>query len=163
MRTFDFSPLMQAAIGFDDLFRMAEDFERGAEFGDRSYPPFNIERWGDDNYRISMALAGFSEDDIDVTLEDDTLTITGGIEDKEETEAEDHAWVHRGIARRSFTRKFQLADSIKVTGASFDNGMLHVTLEREVPEHKKPRTIPIEKGASKPAIEGRKTKTRKAA
>lgn len=162
MRRFDFSPLMQSAIGFDELFRMAENFGKGLDAPDRAYPPYNIEKKGEDGYRITMALAGFSQDDITITLENDLLTIEGAVEQKEEDEGKDY--IHRGIATRSFVRKFQLADLIKVNEASFDNGLLHIDLEREIPEHKKPRRIPIAKGpdAKTKTIEGNK-KTTKAA
>ncbi|HXV74248.1 MAG TPA: Hsp20 family protein [Sphingomonadales bacterium] len=154
MRNFDFSPLMQSAIGFDELFRLADSFGKGFD-AERSYPPYNIERRGEDGYRITMALAGFKPEDVKVTLEDDTLTVTG--ETKETEEEETREFIHRGIASRAFVRKFQLADSVRVTGANFDNGLLHIALQREIPEHKKPREIAIETGKSKPAIEGKKT------
>ena len=163
MRTFDFSPLMRSAIGFDDLFRMAEkNFAKGIDNGELAYPPYNIERVGEDGYRITMALAGFNQDDINVTLENDTLTISGNTQETEENEAKE--FIHRGIANRAFTRKFQLADTIKVTSAGFDNGLLTIALERVIPEHMRPREIPIETRTTKPAIEGKKTgKSKKAA
>lgn len=163
MRTLDFSPLMRSAIGFDDLFRMAErNFTKGFENGELAYPPYNIEKLGKDGYRITMALAGFGKDDITVTLEDDTLSITGKTEETEQDEKRE--FIHRGIATRAFARKFQLADTIRVAGASFDNGLLHVDLKRVIPEHKRPREIPVEVGKTKAAtIEGKKAKTEKAA
>ena len=162
MRALDFSPLMRSAIGFDDLFRMAEkNFTKGLDNGDLAYPPYNIEKVGDDGYRITMALAGFAKDDVSVTLEDDTLTITGKTEQTEKEKTKEY--IHRGIATRAFTRKFQLADTIKVGGASFDNGLLHVELQRVIPEHKRPREIPVETGKTKPVIEGKKVKKDKAA
>jgi len=150
MRRLDFSPLMQSAIGFDELFRMAENFGKGLETQDRAYPPYNIEKLGEDGYRITMALAGFSQDDISITLENDMLTVEGAVTEKEDEKTKE--FIHRGIATRSFVRKFQLADLIKVTGASFDNGLLHVELEREIPEHKKPRQIKIETGKTKAKV-----------
>lgn len=157
MRRFDFSPLMQSAIGFDELFRMAENFGKGTDAPDRAYPPYNIEKIGEDGYRITMALAGFSENDITITLENDMLTIEGAVADKDEEKA--RQFIHRGIATRSFIRKFQLADLIKVTGADFENGLLHIELEREIPEHKKPRQIKI--GTQAKVIEGKTRKSKK--
>ncbi len=150
MRRIDFSPLMQSAIGFDELFRMAENFGKGFETQDRAYPPYNIEKLGEDGYRITMALAGFSEKDISITLENDMLTVEGAVSEKETDDGKQ--FIHRGIATRSFIRKFQLADLIKVTGASFDNGLLHIELEREIPEHKKPRQIKIDTGRTKAKV-----------
>ncbi len=163
MRRLDFSPLMQSAIGFDELFRMAENFGKGMEAPDRAYPPYNIEKLGEDGYRITMALAGFSEDEITISLENDMLTVEGAVEVKQEEETKQ--FIHRGIATRSFVRKFQLADLIKVTGASFDKGLLHVDLVREIPEHKKPRTIAINTGtkAETKTIEADTKKTKKSA
>ena len=147
MRRIDFSPLMQSAIGFDELFRMAENFGKGVDTQDRAYPPYNIEKLGEDGYRITMALAGFGEDDVTITLENDMLTVEGAVAEKETEKTKQ--FIHRGIATRSFIRKFQLADLIKVTGANFENGLLHIELEREIPEHKKPRQIPINGGKTK--------------
>jgi len=163
MRTLDFSPLMRSAIGFDDLFRMAEkNFTKGFDNADLAYPPYNIEKLGEDGYRITMALAGFSEGDINVTLEGDTLTVAGNTSETEEEATKE--FIHRGIATRAFSRKFQLADTVKVGGASFDNGLLHIELQRVIPEHKRPREIPVQTSAAKkPAIEGKAKKTTKAA
>lgn len=161
MRRIDFSPLMQSAIGFDDFFRMAENLGKGIDTAEKAYPPYNIEKIGEDGYRITMALAGFAKDDVTITVENDLLTIEGKVEQTEAEKARE--FVHRGIATRSFVRKFQLADLIKVNNASFDNGLLHIDLEREIPEHKKPRQIPIDGKVSKPkVIEGSK-KSEKAA
>ncbi len=161
MRTIDFSPLMQSAIGFDELFRMAENFGKGMDAPDRAYPPYNIEKLGEDGYRITMALAGFDKDDVSITLENDMLTVEGAVETKEEETGKQ--FIHRGIATRSFIRKFQLADLIKVTGADFKNGLLHIELTREIPEHKKPRTIPIGSGLKAKVIEAATKKTKKSA
>ena len=150
MRTFDLSPLMQNAIGFDELFRMAENFHKGLEPAERAYPPYNIEKVGEDGYRITMALAGFGKNDISISLEDELLTISSNQPEKNE----ENQFIHRGIATRAFVRKFQLASEIRVTGANFENGLLHVELYREIPEHKKPREIPIETGPAKPVLEG---------
>lgn len=156
MRTFDFSPLMQSAIGFDELFRLADNFSQGFD-NDRGYPPYNIEKRGEDGYRITMALAGFRPSDVKVTLEDDTLTIRGETKETDEHEDKARQFIHRGIAARAFVRKFQLADSIHVVGANFDHGLLHVALQREIPEHKKPREIAIDIGTEKPILEGKKS------
>ena len=161
MRRLDFSPLMQSAIGFDELFRMAENFGKGMDAPDRAYPPYNIEKLGEDGYRITMALAGFSEDEVSITLENDMLTVEGKVVPSEEDKTKQ--FIHRGIATRSFVRKFQLADLIKVTGASFDNGLLHIELMREIPEHKKPRQIKIESAAQAKVIEADTKKSKKSA
>jgi molecular chaperone IbpA len=110
-----------------------------------SYPPYNIEKVGEDAYRLTMAVAGFSRDEIDIVVQENTLLVTG----KAQKEDENGRYMHRGIARRAFERRFSLADHIKVTGASLDNGLLHVDLVREVPEAMKPRTIKI--ASSEPA------------
>ena len=162
MRTLDFSPLMRSAIGFDDLFRMAEkNFTKGFDNAELAYPPYNIERLGEDGYRITMALAGFGAGDVNVILEDETLTISSNTTPTEEEKTRE--FIHRGIATRTFSRKFQLADTIKVGAASFDNGLLHIELKRVIPEHKRPRKIPVETGmVKKPVIEGKIKKDQKA-
>ena len=160
MRPFDLSPLMQSAIGFDQLFRMAEKTAKGFDAAERSYPPYNIEKRGEDDYRITMALAGFRLDDISVSLEDGLLTVSGKVIDLEQDQG--RQFIHRGIATRAFQRKFQLASEIRVTGASFDNGLLYIELMRELPDHKKPRQIPIATGPEKPVLEGVKSKAEKA-
>ena len=142
MRTFDLTPLLQSAIGFDDIFRWTDNLGR-IDQAERAYPPYNIEKTGENEYRISMALAGFGEDD---------LSVSGKVETSEE--GKKISYLHQGIARRSFERKFQLADTIRVTGADFTQGLLNISLEREIPEHKKPRQIEIR--SPKEAIEGRK-------
>ncbi len=139
MRTFDLSPLFRSTIGVDRLTRMldaATQFDGAAS----SYPPYNIEKLGDDQYRITMAVAGFGPDNLEVTSVEGALIVSG----KAKTEEEDRVFLHRGIAGRAFERRFQLADFIKVTGATLQNGMLHVDLVREVPEAQRPRTIKIE-------------------
>ena len=138
MRTFDLTPLFRSTVGFDHLARMLDTASRLDEQA-VSYPPYNIEKLGEDNYRISMAVAGIGEGDLDVTTHDHTLTITGRARKEEETVQ----FLHRGIAGRSFERRFELADHIRVAGASLVNGLLHVELVREVPEAMKPRTINI--------------------
>lgn len=137
MRTVDFSPLFRHSVGFDRLQLLADAALQG-DNGANSYPPYNIEQVGEDGYRISMALAGFSEADLDVTAKENTLVVSGKL-----PETEDVTYLHRGIAGRAFERRFELADHIKVSGADLVNGLLHIELVCEVPEEKKPRTIAI--------------------
>jgi molecular chaperone IbpA len=144
MTQFDLSPLFRSTIGFDRMARMLDAMERRAE--PDGYPPYNIEKTGEDAYRISMAVAGFGDDDIDVTVEDNRLTIKG----KAAPDGEGVRYLHRGIGRRAFERRFELADHILVTGASLDNGLLHVDLVREIPEAMKPRQIKIATGERGP-------------
>jgi molecular chaperone IbpA len=148
MRVFDANPLMRSAVGFDNLVRMLDNVSRFN--GDSGYPPYDIEKLGDDDYRVTMAVAGFTEDELDVTVKDDVLVISGRAakaeaEEGEVTESEQPqtVYLHRGIAKRAFERRFHLADTIKVTGASLENGLLHVSLVREIPEERKPRQIQI--------------------
>lgn len=140
----DFSPFFRSTVGFDRLMRMMEnDLSRNTS---NSYPPYNIEKTGEHDYCISMAVAGFGMDDIDITVQDNSLTVTGGSQKSDNDEG--RHYLHRGIATRSFEQKFQLADHIEVKNASMDNGMLYIDLVREVPEHKKPRKITINDGES---------------
>lgn len=146
MRTFDLTPLFRTTVGFDRLNQMLDSALRLEEVP--SYPPYNIERLDEDSYRISMAVAGFSTDDLDITAQDGQLIVTGRIEDRDEEKDEDRTFLHRGIASRAFERRFQLADHIKVAGADLVNGLLHIDLVREVPEALKPRKIEIASGKS---------------
>jgi molecular chaperone IbpA len=134
MDRFDFSPLFRSTIGFDRLARLADAANTAP-----SYPPYNIEKTGDDAYRLTMAVAGFSPEEIDLTVHENTLLVTG----KAKKEDGNSRYLHHGIARRAFERRFSLADHIKVAGANLVNGMLHVDLVREVPEAMKPRKIAI--------------------
>jgi molecular chaperone IbpA len=138
MDPFDFSPLFRSTIGFDRLARLLDSATRvdGAAL---AYPPYNIEKTGEDTYRLTMAVAGFSRDEIDITVQENALTVSGKAKNGED----ERRYLHRGIARRTFERRFSLADHIKVTGASLENGMLHVDLVHEVPEAMKPRKIEI--------------------
>ena len=149
--TFDLSPLFRSSIGFD---RMSRLMDAAAQLDAKApgYPPYNIEKTGEDAYRITMAVAGFAEEDLDVTVKENSLVISG----KAAPEAEAGGFLHRGIGRRAFERRFELADHIRVDGASLVNGLLHVELVREVPEAMKPRTISIERKAAPKAVEGRK-------
>ncbi|WP_265518558.1 Hsp20 family protein [Nitratireductor luteus] len=139
MRHVDFSPLYRSTVGFDRLFSMLDSLAQPDN--GQTYPPYNIERTGDDAYRISMAVAGFSEDDISVEAHRNLLTIKG--EKSEEQENEGAELLYRGIAGRSFERRFQLADHVEVKGAALKNGLLYIDLVRSVPEEMKPRQIPI--------------------
>ncbi|GAB4536720.1 MAG: Hsp20 family protein [Ruegeria sp.] len=138
MRSFDFAPLHRATIGFDQI---ADIMDRvlTSEVSQPSYPPYNIEKTDADTYRISLAVAGFAEDDLSVEVKENALVVAGkkAADDKERT------YLHRGIATRAFERRFALADHVRVTGASLENGMLHIDLKREVPEALKPRRIAI--------------------
>ncbi len=137
MRTYNFSPLYRHSVGFDRMHRLLEAANRRTEV---TYPPYNIETDGDDAYRISLAVAGFDRNELDLTLNGDELTIAG----KKEEVSDGTSFLHRGIAGRSFELKFNLADHVKVVSADLENGVLVVDLEREVPEELKPRKIEIE-------------------
>ncbi len=145
MDRFDFSPLFRSTIGFDRLTRLADAASR-ADNASAGYPPYNIEKTGEDAYRLTMAVAGFSADELDITVQENSLVVTG----KATKEEEEGRYLHRGIARRAFDRRFSLAEHIKVVGASLENGMLHVNLVREVPEAAKPRKIEISRGTPTP-------------
>ncbi len=149
MRQFDLAPLYRNTVGFDRLFSMLDQLG-GAESAP-SYPPYNIERTGENAYRISVAVAGFTDSDLSIEVKENTLTIRGEKKLSQDRKAD---VLYQGIAARSFERRFQLADGVQVTGAALENGLLHVDLVREIPEAKKPRQIPI--GASRPTktIEG---------
>ena len=149
MDGFDFSPLFRSTIGFDRLFRLLDATSRvdGAFPG---YPPFNIEKTGEDAYRLTMAVAGFSPSELDVTVHENTLVVTGKAHQEEKKNG--NGYLHRGIARRAFERRFSLTDHIQVTGAKLDNGMLHVDLVHEVPEAAKPRKIAIGTNAVRPQV-----------
>lgn len=142
MRHAEFAPFYRSAIGFDRLFQA---LDRSVSFDTEStYPPYNIERTGENAYRITLAVAGFSQDELKIEVKEQTLSVAG----EKTPETEGKTYLHRGIAARAFERRFQLADHVDVTGAKFENGLLHVDLVRNVPESKKPRTIAI--GAGEP-------------
>jgi molecular chaperone IbpA len=143
MRTFDLSPLYRSTVGFDRLFSLLDGVSNGEA---QPYPPYNIERTGENAYRVTMAVAGFSEDDIDVQAKENVLTVKG---EKKEVKEEGAQVLYRGIAARAFERRFQLADHVEVKGASLENGLLHIDLVREIPEAMKPRKIAIEGAKSK--------------
>ncbi len=148
MRNFDLSPLYRSTVGFDRLAGMLDQIMTG-DTPAPSYPPYNIEKTGDDTYRITIAVAGFGEDDLNVEVKDGQLNVTAN---KRETDsAEKPAYLHRGIAERGFDRRFQLADHVRVAGADLANGLLHIDLVREVPDALKPKTIAIGTSGSKRA------------
>ena len=155
MTTLNLTPLFRTAIGFDRLARLMDTAAASAE---PSYPPYNIEKTGEDSYRLTMAVAGFGPDDIDLTVKDNTLLVTGRVP----TEGPSAELLYRGIAGRAFERKFVLADHVVVDGADLQNGLLRVSLRRVVPEALKPRRIAIN-GASQPAIAGNDDQAAKSA
>ena len=142
---FDFSPLYRSTVGFD---RLAQLLDNAGSFEVPTYPPYNIERVSDDEYRVTMAVAGFGRDDITIEVKQNTLTVSGKKADKTEQKGE---FLHQGIAQRAFERRFQLADYVQVEGAELDHGLLHIALKREIPEAMKPRTIAI-KGSNEPKV-----------
>lgn len=139
MRHVDFSPLYRSTVGFDRLFTMLDSLAQPD--GGQTYPPYNIERTGEDAYRISMAVAGFSEDDISIEAHRNVLTVKG--EKSEEERQDGSELLYRGIAARSFERRFQLADFVEVVGARMQNGLLHIDLKRNIPDEMRPRRIEI--------------------
>ena len=143
MRTFDLTPLLRSTVGFDRFDRLFEAATRAEETP--HYPPYNIEAYDDDRYRVSIAVAGFTESEIDITVQDRTLIVTGKSAAETTDAPADIKYLHRGIARRSFERRFDLADTIRVTSASLENGLLCIDLVREVPEALKPRKIDIKR------------------
>ena len=144
MRQFDLAPLYRNTVGFDRLFSMLD--QAGGVEGAPGYPPYNIERTGENDYRISIAVAGFGPDELSIEAKENTLTVRGEQQAKQDKNAE---VLYQGIAARAFERAFQLADYVQVKSAALENGLLHVDLVREIPEAKKPRTIPIGNGAEK--------------
>ncbi|MFK7866261.1 MAG: Hsp20 family protein [Alphaproteobacteria bacterium] len=161
MPSFDLTPLFRNSVGFDRMARMLDNLATESQI---SYPPYNIEKLSDSDYAITMAVAGFSPNDLDITVHQNQLTIQGRIrpdpQPSQESETADagdlsaqkqlnqRVFLHRGIAERSFERSFSLADHISITGAQIDNGLLHVLLHHEVPESAKPRRIHIETPSS---------------
>lgn len=150
MHTIDFSPLFRHSVGFDRMQRLLDSASRH-DSSTQAYPPYNIETRGENDYRITMAVAGFSPEELDVTVTENTLVVSG----RHAEETEDTEFLHQGIARRAFERRFDLADTIKVTGSHLDNGLLHVSLVREVPEEKKPRQIAIKTASGVKEIENK--------
>ncbi len=146
MRTFDLAPLYRSTVGFDRLFSLF-DQASGFDAATPGYPPYNIERTGENAYRVSVAVAGFSEPELSIVAKENTLTIRG--EKQTKTDENKGDLLYQGIAARTFERVFQLADHVEVKGARLENGLLHVDLSREVPEAMKPRQIPIGNGRAK--------------
>ena len=155
MTTFDLSPFFRTAIGFDRLFDALESTARADAGG---YPPYDIELTAEDRYRISLAVAGFTADEIDIETKDNLLTVSG----KKGADVENRKYLHRGIAKRNFERTYQLADYVRVQGAELKDGLLHIDLVREVPESMKPRRIEI-RGHDENLIEGKTESTDQAA
>jgi molecular chaperone IbpA len=147
---FDLTPLYRSTVGFD---RLAGMLDEAASFETPSYPPYNIERLSENAYRITMAVAGFTPADIAIETKGNALTVSGKKTDKVEPKTE---FLHQGIASRAFERRFQLADHVEVTGADLENGLLHISLKREIPEAMKPRTIPVGTGPGSQVIEAKK-------
>ena len=147
MRNFDLSPLFRSTVGFDHLDKLFEAAAREAA-RDSSYPPYNIAKVGQDKYRISMAVAGFGERDLDITLHEQLLAVKGQTQEPEKGVE----YLHRGIAQRGFEHRFQLADHVKVVGARLQNGLLDIELAREVPEAMKPRKIEIGAAQAQPRV-----------
>jgi len=141
MRTYDLAPLYRASVGFDQIADMM-DRVLSDNVSTSSYPPYNIEKTAEDAYRISIAVAGFSADDLGIEVKQNALIVTARKPDAKD----EKSYLHRGIATRAFERRFQLADHVRVTGASHEDGMLHIDLVREVPEALKPRRIEIARG-----------------
>ncbi|MCV6626795.1 MAG: Hsp20 family protein [Cellvibrionaceae bacterium] len=140
MRNFDLSPLYRSSIGFDRMASILDSMSSN-EQNQPSYPPYNIELTGEDQYRITMAVAGFADEELNIEMEQNKLTVSG----KKEPSEEDKTYLHQGIAARNFERRFQLADHVRVEHAHMENGLLHIDLRREIPEAMKPRTISIAK------------------
>lgn len=153
MRTYDLTPLFRQSVGFDTLNRMLDSALKWDESAP-AYPPYNIEKRGEDAYRITLAVAGFGADDLTLTSQENSLVIAGK-QATPEPAAGDYLpeYLHRGIAARAFERRFHLADHVKVTDAQLENGLLHVSLVREVPEAMKPRTIKVQTGGGTKTID----------
>jgi molecular chaperone IbpA len=150
MFMFDLTPLYRSTIGFDRLARMLDE---ASSFEAPTYPPYNIERLGEDEYRITMAVAGFSPADVNIEVARNVLTVTGRKADKANGKGE---FLHQGIAARNFERRFQLADHVEVKGAEMADGLLHISLKREIPEALKPRTISVKQAGEAKVIDAKK-------
>lgn len=148
MRTFDLTPLYRSAIGFDRLARLLNDAQRNETI---SYPPYNIELLSEDSYRIVMAVAGFTEAELEIETEHQSLRVAGR-KTRDEKPEQEVTYLHQGIAARDFEHKFQLADHVKVTNAKLENGLLNIQLVREVPEALKPRKVQIETSTAEPQL-----------
>lgn len=145
MRSFDLSPLFHSSVGYDGMARILDNMNHERV---PSYPPYNIERLNEDGYRITMAIAGFGENDINIEVQENQLTIAGKVV-RDDEESTDRQYLHRGIAERAFERRFSLADHVKVMSAGLENGLLHVDIIRETPESKKVKIIPVNGSSAK--------------
>lgn len=154
MRRFDFSPLYRQSIGFEHLANLMEQL--ATTEGENGFPPYNIERLGENEYRITMAVAGFTNTDLNIEVKEGTLTVRG----EKSSELTDKEFLHRGIAARNFERRFRLAEYVEVSGATLEHGLLHVDLKREIPEAMKARTIAITQSGKNgaPRVEGESKK-----
>jgi molecular chaperone IbpA len=152
MRSFDLTPFYRSTVGFDRLFSTLDSLVGGTDNG-QTYPPYNIEKTGENAYRVTLAVAGFGENDLSIEAKENTLTIKGEKKAAEKSEGGDV--LYRGIASRAFERRFQLAAYVEVKGASLENGLLHVDLVREIPEAAKPRSIKIANGNSQKQVEAK--------
>lgn len=148
----DYSPLYRTAVGFDRLFALLDT--AASQEAASGYPPYNIERTDENAYRIELAVAGFRQEDLNIEVKENVLTVQGR---KAANEGEQRRFLHRGLAERSFERRFQLADHVIVEGANLADGLLSISLRRELPEQLKPRTIAIDTAPSRPALEGKAT------
>jgi molecular chaperone IbpA len=144
MRTYDFAPLTRSSIGFDRLFELINSNAQRTNGQDAGFPPYNITRTGDDSYCITLAVAGYSPDEIAITAQQNLLSVAAN-----KTDTDGHEYLHRGISAQNFDRQFNLADHVEVSGASYENGLLQIDLVHRLPESMKPRRIPIN-GAKKP-------------
>jgi molecular chaperone IbpA len=147
MRTVDYSPLYRSAVGFDRLFAMLD--AAAAQDSQAGYPPYNIERTSENDYRVEIAVAGFKPDELNVEVKEGVLTVQGR---KTANDGEQRRYLHRGLAERNFERRFQLADHVVVDGAALADGLLTISLRRELPEQLKARTIEIDAGAAQPRL-----------
>ena len=154
MTHLDLTPFYRSAIGFDRMANLVDTLFQTPDQSQPNWPPYNIEKRDETSYRITMAVAGFSQDDLDITIHEQKLIVTG----KQKANDEGREYLYRGIAARQFERRFQLADFIHITGASMQDGLLHIDLEREIPEAMKPRKIEIADGAQ--LIEGKAKKSK---
>jgi molecular chaperone IbpA len=148
MLNYDFSPFYRSTVGFDRLLQLL-DKHSGVDAAAPTYPPYNIERTGENAYRITLAVAGFAENELSIETRENTLTVRGAKETAQKGADEKREVLYQGIAARAFERRFHLADHVMVTGAKSQNGLLHIELVREVPEAQKPRTIPIQSGSAR--------------
>jgi molecular chaperone IbpA len=147
MRAYDFSPLFRSTVGFDRVFQLLDSVN--SDMGSNGYPPYNIEKVGENGYRITLAVAGFTDKEIEIVQQENALKVSGKIAAKDEQ----NSFLHRGIAARAFERRFEVADHVRVTDAKLENGLLHIELVREIPEEKKPRVIPVSTQPARPQLQ----------